>query len=139
MCIRDRQKTEDQLLEAMKPKWRYNIRLAQKKGVEVKEMTSDEGFEIFSDLYFQTTNRQSYHGHDKNYHKVIFETLQRSIGHILIAFYEGIPLSAYHLFLFNNVLYYPYGGSSEMCIRDRFRSLFKKITAFTMTNDHIRD
>lgn len=111
--ILDLQKTEDQLLEAMKPKWRYNIRLAQKKGVEVKEMTSDEGFEIFSDLYFQTTNRQSYHGHDKNYHKVIFETLQRSIGHILIAFYEGIPLSAYHLFLFNNVLYYPYGGSSE--------------------------
>lgn len=106
-------KSEEDLLNGMKPKWRYNIRLAQKKGVEVREMTSDEGFKIFSDLYFQTTARQSYKGHNMYYHKVIFDTLKENMSHILIAFYEGKPLSAYHLFLFNDILYYPYGGSSE--------------------------
>ena len=111
--ILDIEKSEEDLLNSMKPKWRYNIRLAQKKGVEIREMTSDEGFKIFADLYFQTTNRQSYKGHNTYYHKVIFDILKDSMSHILIAFYEGKPLSAYHLFLFNDTLYYPYGGSSE--------------------------
>lgn len=106
------QKAEEELLSNMKPKTRYNIRLAQKKGVIVKEMTTDEGFEIFSKLYFETTARQKYHGHDQNYHKILFEGLRNNIAHILIAFYENIPLAAFELFLFNNILYYPYGGSS---------------------------
>lgn len=104
--------TETQLLEKMKPKTRYNIRLAEKKGVVVKEMTNDEGFEIFIKLYFETTARQKYHGHTRAYHETIFKTLNSSISRILIAFYKDVPLSAYHLFVFNKVLYYPYGGSS---------------------------
>ena len=105
--------TEDKLLEKMKPKTRYDIKIAQKHGVVIKEMTTDEGFEIFAKLYFQTTKRQRYHGHNENYHKIIFDTLKKNISHIFIAFYKDIPLSAYHLFLFNDILYYPYGGSSE--------------------------
>jgi lipid II:glycine glycyltransferase (peptidoglycan interpeptide bridge formation enzyme) len=108
----DLQKTEEELLANMKQKTRYNIRLAQKKGVVVKEMTNEEGFAIFSKLYFETTARQKYHGHNSEYHKIIFENLKDRIAHILIAFYEGIPLAAFELFLFHNVLYYPYGGSS---------------------------
>jgi lipid II:glycine glycyltransferase (peptidoglycan interpeptide bridge formation enzyme) len=110
----DLTQSEDQMLAHMKSKTRYNIRLAQKKGVVVKEMTNDEGFEIFSQLYFETTARQKYHGHTKNYHKIVFDTLKDSMSHIFIAFYENTPLSAYHTFVFNNVLYYPYGGSSEL-------------------------
>lgn len=108
----DLQHTEDELFERLKPKWRYNIKLAQRKGVHVREMTTDHGFEIFSKLYFETTHRQEYAGHSKQYHEIVYRTLKESMGHILIAFYEDIPLSAYHLFLFNDVLYYPYGGSS---------------------------
>lgn len=108
----DLQHTEGELFEALKPKWRYNIKLAQRKGVHVREMTTDHGFEIFSKLYFETTHRQEYAGHSKQYHEIVYRTLKENIGHILIAFYEDTPLSAYHLFLFNDVLYYPYGGSS---------------------------
>ncbi|HLL60645.1 MAG TPA: peptidoglycan bridge formation glycyltransferase FemA/FemB family protein, partial [Candidatus Nitrosocosmicus sp.] len=106
------QKSEDELLANMKPKTRYNIRLAQKKGVVVKEMTNDEGFEIYAKLYFETCARQKYHGHNLQYHRTIFENLRGNIAHLLIAFYEKTPLAAYELFLFNDVLYYPYGGSS---------------------------
>lgn len=109
----DLKKSEDELLKNMKSKWRYNIRLAEKKGVTVEEKTSEEGFREFADLYFQTTGRQKYAGHNREYHKIVFEALKDSQSHILIAYYNGEPLSAYHLFHFNDTLYYPYGGSSD--------------------------
>ncbi len=108
----DLKSSEEKLLNNMKAKTRYNIRLAEKKGVYVKEMTNDEGFDMFAKLYFETTARQKYHGHTRAYHETIFKTLRKTMSHIFIAFYENTPLSAYHLFTFNNILYYPYGGSS---------------------------
>ena len=104
--------SEDDLLKNMKPKTRYNIRLAQKHGVVVHEMTNEQGIDIFSKLYFDTCKRQNYKGHTPNYHKIIFNHLKKDISHILIVYYQNEPLAAYHLFLFNEILYYPYGGSS---------------------------
>ncbi len=105
-------KSEEELLRSMHPKTRYNIRLAQKKGVTVQEMSDEKGFQIFSKLYFETCRRQQYYGHTPEYHKIIWESLKNNIAHILIAFYNNIPLAAYELFYFDNVLYYPYGGTS---------------------------
>jgi lipid II:glycine glycyltransferase (peptidoglycan interpeptide bridge formation enzyme) len=105
--------SEEELLKKMHPKTRYNIRLAQKKGIIIKEMNNEKGFEIFSKLYFETCKRQKYFGHTKKYHQLIWESLKNNISHILIAFYNDIPLAAYELFNFNKVFYYTYGGSSE--------------------------
>lgn len=105
---------EDELLTNMKSKTRYNIRLGQKNGIRVKEMTTSEGFEIFQKLYFETCQRQKYRGHTYSYHKQLFEQLKGSLAHILIAFDGTTPLAAYELFLFKNRLYYPYGGSSDI-------------------------
>src|SRR3990172_7256015 len=63
--------SEDELLKNMHHKTRYNIRLAEKRGVTVKEISNDEGFDIFAKLYFETTKRQKYFGHNYNYHKII--------------------------------------------------------------------
>lgn len=109
----DISKDEETLLKETKSKTRYNIRLAEKKGVMVKEESTDEGFDKFIKLYFETTDRQKYYGHTKHYHKIIWDHLKNGMAHILIAYYEGKPLSAYELFYFKNTLYYPYGGSSE--------------------------
>ncbi len=108
----DLTKSEDELLKNMKSKTRYNIHLAEKKEVVVREMTNEKGFEIFSRLYFETCRRQKYFGHNYNYHRTIFETLKNKAAHILIAFYKNTPLSSFEIFIFNDVLYYPYGGSS---------------------------
>ena len=97
----------------LKSKTRYNIKLAEKKDVIVKENSTPEGFEIFSKLYFETCKRQHYYGHTKEYHSIIWNTLKDDIAHILIASYENEPLAAYELFYFNNKFYYPYGGSSD--------------------------
>lgn len=110
--VLDLNKSEDELLKSFHSKTRYNIRLAEKKGVVVKEMSDEEGFKIFSKLYFETCKRQKYFGHTPKYHKIIWDYLKKDVAHILIAFYNDIPLAAYELFYFKSVLYYPYGGTS---------------------------
>jgi lipid II:glycine glycyltransferase (peptidoglycan interpeptide bridge formation enzyme) len=105
--------SEEELLKLMHQKTRYNIRVAQKHNVLVEEKTDDEAFEIYLKLYFETTKRQNYHGHNQNYHKLIWKTLKSSgMARLLIATYNNKPLTAWMLLNFQNTLYYPYGGSS---------------------------
>lgn len=113
-------KPETELLKNMHQKTRYNIRVAQKHGVRVEERTDDEAFEIYLKLYFETTERQGYHGHNKAYHRKVWETLKNAgMAQLLIAFYQEpstnihIPLTAWMLLNFRDTLYYPYGGSSK--------------------------
>lgn len=112
--ILDLKKTEDELMSAMHQKTRYNIRLAAKKGVKVKLQDNDSGYEIFSKLYFETTKRQKYYGHDASYHKTVWTYLKNNIAHIMIAYYGDIPLAAYELFYFKKRFYYVYGGTSNL-------------------------
>ena len=111
--IMDLTPSEEDLLAQMKSKTRYNIRLAERKGVTVSDMSTEEGYAIFEKLYFETTARQKYFGHNHEYHRIVWDHMKKGIAKIIIAFYEGKPLAAYELFLFHNVLYYPYGGSSN--------------------------
>lgn len=105
-------KSEEELLKQMKSKTRYNIRLAQKKGVVIKEQNDLDGYKVFEKLYFDTCRRQKYYGHTAIYHETIWNYLKPTISHILIAYFNETPLCAYHLFMFENRLYYVYGGSS---------------------------
>lgn len=75
--ILDLSKTQEELLSAMKPKWRYNIRLAEKKGVHVEYFTANsEGFEKalddFYSLYKETSVRDGIAIHSKEYYKSLF-------------------------------------------------------------------
>ncbi|MFH0937658.1 MAG: peptidoglycan bridge formation glycyltransferase FemA/FemB family protein, partial [Candidatus Daviesbacteria bacterium] len=117
--ILDLTKSEEELLQNMHPKTRYNIKVAQKHGVWVEERTDDEAFQIFLKLYFETAKRQKYYGHNVNYHQKVWKMLRESdIARLLIAFYkppevkQPIPINAWMLFNFKDTLYYPYGGSS---------------------------
>lgn len=105
---------ENTLLKNTHPKTRYNIKLAQKKGVKVLEKSDDKSFEQYLELYFQTTKRQGYHGHNRDYHKKVWEVLKKEeMVRLLIAYYKNEPLTAWMLFNFKDILYYPYGGSSQ--------------------------
>lgn len=110
--ILDLDKPEDKLLKSFHSKTRYNIRLAEKKGVIVKEESNDKGFEIFAKLYFETCKRQKYFGHNYQYHKTIWKNLKDKIAHILIAYFNNTPLAAYELWYQDKTLYYVYGGTS---------------------------
>ncbi len=111
--VLDLNPTEEELLKNMHQKTRYNIRLAEKKGVRVEERDDEASLKIYLDLYFETTKRQNYHGHNREYHTKVFETFKKEgKARFLIAFYNKTPLTAWMLLNFNNKLYYPYGGSS---------------------------
>lgn len=67
-------KSEDDLLSQMKSKWRYNIRLAAKKGVLItKHFACDadfgEAFEHFFKLFEQTSARDGVRFHGKEYYR----------------------------------------------------------------------
>lgn len=110
----DLTKPEEEILALMKPKTRYNIRLAKRKGVQVTEDNSREAFEVYLKLLWETTKRQGFYAHSKSYHQKLWETLSSTgIYHLFLAKYKEKVLAAYVFFTFKNVLYYPYGGSTR--------------------------
>jgi lipid II:glycine glycyltransferase (peptidoglycan interpeptide bridge formation enzyme) len=109
----DLDKSDDELLAQMKSKTRYNIRLAERKGVTVKQDNSEKAFAIFQQLTEETTHRQKFFAHDRRYRKLMWQTLrQAGIARMLVARYQQEILAIWILFFFNRVGYYPYGASS---------------------------
>jgi lipid II:glycine glycyltransferase (peptidoglycan interpeptide bridge formation enzyme) len=110
----DLTKSEEELTGQMHPKTRYNIRLAKKHGVIIKENNSPEAFRKYLDLTFETAKRQQFYAHDKEYHRLMWETLQPcGIAHLLTAEYQSEIIVSWILFIYNDILYYPYGASSS--------------------------
>ncbi len=71
--ILDLTKTENVLLSEMKRKGRYNINLAKKKNVKCVKITgknvSEKDLNDFWKLNSETTNRDSFSGHEKKYYR----------------------------------------------------------------------
>jgi len=110
----DLTKTEQQLLTAMKAKTRYNIKLSQRHQVKIIEDNSQRAFEIYLKLMMETTKRQGFYAHTAAYHRQLWQTLAPTgIYHLFLAQYQGQTLAAYVFFVFNHVLYYPYGASTR--------------------------
>lgn len=110
--IIDLTKNEEELLKSFTSKTRYNIRLAQKKGVVIKEDNSPEAFTKYLELTFATAKRQNFFAHTRHYHELMWKHLHPTIAHLLTATYNNEVISAWILFVYDNVLYYPYGASS---------------------------
>lgn len=112
--IIDTSKSLESLKQELDSGTRYNIGLAERKGVIVKEETGEEAFNDFYKIYDETTKRQNFGGHAKNYHKKIWDIFgKEKISHILVARFSGRPLAACQLWLYKNTLYYTYAGSSN--------------------------
>ena len=110
----DLTKTEDQLLDSMHPKTRYNIRIANRHGVEIKEETNDKGFEIYLKILFDTTKRQGFYLHTQKYHRDLWKKLKDTgMVHIMLASYQNQVLSAFMIFNVGDKLFYPYGASLD--------------------------
>ncbi len=116
----DLTKSEDELLKNMHQKARYNIRVAQRHGVEVVEDNSDKAFEQFWKLMEETTKRQKFYAHSKHYHRLQWDLINISkhpknalVSHLFLARYKGKTLTAWLLFTFKDKLFYPYGASSN--------------------------
>lgn len=114
-------KEEEELLSSFNSKTRYNIRLAQRKGVEVIEDNSDKAFDKYLALTKDTVERQGFYAHTRKYHKLMWQTLHKDmvkekkepIARLMTARYKGEIITTWVLFVWHDILYYPYGASSN--------------------------
>jgi lipid II:glycine glycyltransferase (peptidoglycan interpeptide bridge formation enzyme) len=109
---------EDDILMGMKQKTRYNVRLAGRKGVTVREGTPDD-LEMLYDLYVETGVRGDFVVRPENYYRRAWGDFMRAnMAKAFIAEYEGQPLAHLILFHFGERAWYFYGASSD-AHRDR--------------------
>ncbi len=81
--ILDLEKSEEDLLKEMKQKTRYNIRLAKRKEVRIRKYEPvntnqklfRKKFEVFWSLVEETSRRDKFTSHDKNYYWKMIESL----------------------------------------------------------------
>jgi lipid II:glycine glycyltransferase (peptidoglycan interpeptide bridge formation enzyme) len=113
--------SEDGILAAMKAKWRYNVRLAEKKGVAVED-AGIEGIPEFYELYRTTSARDKIALHPRGYYERLFslaaERRAAGIGgypdlRLWIARHEGRALAAIVTLFRGGDAVYLYGASSD--------------------------
>lgn len=104
--------SEETLLQNLASKTRYNVRLAQKKGVEIFENSTQEGLDTYLKILEKTTSRQGFYAHTPDYFQKMWNQLKDTgTMHIFNAVYQQMPLVSWIVFTFNGTLYYPYGAS----------------------------
>lgn len=106
------EKSEDEILIQMKPKTRYNINLAQRKGVVVREGDQKDLLALWQ-LFLVTSQRNGFRLHPQNYYLQMWDHLFPHNLRLLIAEYKGQPLAGMLLTLFGDTATYLHGGSSS--------------------------
>jgi lipid II:glycine glycyltransferase (peptidoglycan interpeptide bridge formation enzyme) len=101
----------ESIIEQMKPKWRYNYRLAIKKGVKVRQAEKNE-ISVFYKLLKETSKRDRIAIHGFDYYKTLFENNLPEIR-LYLAEHEGDVLAGI-VTLFRGIeAVYLYGASSD--------------------------
>jgi lipid II:glycine glycyltransferase (peptidoglycan interpeptide bridge formation enzyme) len=110
--ISDLTPDEDKLLAAMKPKWRYNIRLAERSGVCVRAGGVSD-LPLFYKMYAETGDRDSFLVRPFEYYQAIWEPfLAQGLAHLLFAEVDGEAVAGLVLFRFGPTAWYFYGAST---------------------------
>ena len=115
--------SEEKILSEMKSKWRYNIRLAAKKGVEVKSYSAKEAdfskaFEEFFKLFMQTSERDGVQFHQKNYYLDLLnssaENPNAPVVKLYLATHESDVLAGIITLFCKKEAVYLYGASGNI-------------------------
>ncbi|MCS6906556.1 MAG: peptidoglycan bridge formation glycyltransferase FemA/FemB family protein, partial [Anaerolineales bacterium] len=124
---------EDELLKRMKQKTRYNIRLAERKGVVVREGSSED-IPLLYRMYRETSRRDGFTIREEGYYARVWRTFlgddqcsptdkeprkpspafgMTPFAAVLIAEYEAEPIAGLILFVFRDRAWYMYGMSTD--------------------------
>ena len=103
------------LLMQMKPKTRYNIRLAEKKGITVVQTTQPTDIAVFNQLMQETSARDRFSPHSDNYYHQQLATLgNKNMLSLFIAYDAQQPLAAALVAWFGQTASYLHGASSNL-------------------------
>ncbi len=105
--------SEDEMLARQKQKTRYNIRLAERKGVEVRSGTPAD-LPLWYRMYEVTSRRDTFSIHGLDYYRTVLDILQPSgLADLLLAYHDGDLLAGIIVFAFGHEAQYMYGASSN--------------------------
>ena len=114
----DLTRDEEEILAAMKQKTRYNIRLATRRGVSVRQASLAD-LPMLYQTYAQTALRDDFVIRGEDYYLELWESFMKAdMCHALIAEVEGEAVAGLFIFHFNGVARYIYGMST-----DKYREL----------------
>ena len=101
----------DVLMARMKSKWRYNARLAMRRGVRVRAAQVEE-FPTLYEMYVETASRDGFIIRERDYYLAVWQHLIEA-GHALplIAEADGHPLAMVFVLYFGDSAWYMYGAS----------------------------
>ena len=118
--ITDVHQQESELLARMKTKTRYNIRLAERKGITVTAGVNEKSISDFLQLMRQTENRHDLSSHNPDYYKKLLEVLpqqktssSQTYVTLLSAHVAGRILASNLLIGCGDTLTYLFGASSN--------------------------
>ncbi|GCF06665.1 lipid II:glycine glycyltransferase FemX [Dictyobacter arantiisoli] len=112
--ILDIRPDEKDILANMKEKWRYNIRLASRKGVTIREGHGRQDLEIFHLILQETAERDHFYIHDVDHFELLSELFEQDDRYaLLIAEHEGKAIAAIVLMRMGKWCWYRYGASSS--------------------------
>jgi len=102
-------KSEEELLNEMHPKTRYNIGLAQKKGIKIRMSNGEDDFTKFWRLMLQTSKRDGF----KSYPRTYYEEMLEIPGVELFLAEQGNEAIAANIVVFyKNTAIYLHGASN---------------------------
>lgn len=103
---------EEFILNRMKQKTRYNIRLAQRSDVKV---SSTDDLDLFFEMIQETGERDQFGVHDLNYYQSCFKLFKpHAQCELLLARFEDEPLAMLMVFAHGRRAWYLYGASRDI-------------------------
>ena len=93
-------------------KFRYNIHVAEKHGITVKQGADEEAMEAFYEIYKETCSRQNFIIHPISYYiKIRSLIIDKGMGSVFTAYHEDMPVASVIIFNFGKRIWYMYGAS----------------------------
>ena len=105
----DLTKSEQEILDQMHPKMRYNINLAQKKGITIRRAHDDDDFVSFWRLVLETAKRNKFKTYSRSYYEQMLETVGIEL---FIAEYKNDVIAGNIMVFYENQAIYLHGASS---------------------------
>ena len=105
-------KTEDEIFKNFHSKTRYNVRLAGRKGVTVKDGTKED-LKDFHRIMIETGKRDGFMIRPLEYFEQMYDALAPEHMKVLMAYYDGKPISGVIPIMYGNKTWYLYGASSN--------------------------
>lgn len=112
--VLDIQPDEETLLGQMKEKWRYNLRLAARKGVQVRAAQSLEELDSWYSLLETTGVRDAFGIHTRDYYRKVWEIfVPRGQARLFLAYAQEELLAGIFVTRLGHEAIYLYGASSN--------------------------